>query len=152
MGGGRPPGAPLTSRRRPVSCAGPRRSPVTGAGGRAAAGRRPAGRRPAPPARAVSTPGTETAETSFAITTITAQDVNNNTVTGFTGTVDLTETGGGTEMHPALKHVLEIAAKHSKGRDKNLILITDAQIGNEAAILELMKGAADFPVRRSAGW
>jgi len=36
----------------------------------------------------VSTPGTETAATPFAIITITAQDVNNNTVTGFTGTVE----------------------------------------------------------------
>src|ERR1035441_9640306 len=32
---------------------------------------------------AVTTPGTQTAGTAFAITTITAQDVNNNTVTSF---------------------------------------------------------------------
>jgi len=44
---------------------------------------------------AVTTPGTQTAGSSFSITTITAQDTNNNTVTSFTGTVDLTETGGG---------------------------------------------------------
>ncbi|MDE3090186.1 MAG: hypothetical protein KGJ80_12455, partial [Chloroflexota bacterium] len=44
---------------------------------------------------AVTTPGTQTAGTAFAITTITAQDVNNNTVTSYTGTVDITETGGG---------------------------------------------------------
>ena len=37
----------------------------------------------------------KTAGTAFSITTITAQDVYNNTVTSFTGTVDLTETGGG---------------------------------------------------------
>ena len=55
-------------------------------------------------------------------------------------------TAGGTEMGPALRHVLEIAATHSSGRDKNLILITDAQVGNESAILELMKNAPDFPV------
>jgi len=55
-------------------------------------------------------------------------------------------TAGGTEMKTALAHVLEIAARHSKGRDKNLILITDAQIGNEASILELMKNAPDLPV------
>ncbi len=44
---------------------------------------------------AVTTPGTQTAGTAFAITTITAQDANNNTVTTFTGTVDMSETGGG---------------------------------------------------------
>lgn len=55
-------------------------------------------------------------------------------------------TGGGTEMRPALKHVLDVAAKHSRDRDKNLILITDAQIGNESAILDLMKAAPDLPV------
>jgi Ca-activated chloride channel family protein len=55
-------------------------------------------------------------------------------------------TAGGTELGPALQHVLEVAAKHSHGRCKNLILITDAQIGNESAILELMKRARDFPV------
>jgi Ca-activated chloride channel homolog len=53
---------------------------------------------------------------------------------------------GGTEMRPALEHVLDVAAKHSQGRCRNLILITDAQIGNESAILELMKTAPDFPV------
>jgi len=42
---------------------------------------------------AISSP--QTVGTAFAITTITAQDANNNTVTGFIGTVDLTETGGG---------------------------------------------------------
>ncbi len=53
---------------------------------------------------------------------------------------------GGTELRPALEHSLEIAAKHSVNRCKNLILITDAQIGNESAILELMKSTPDFPV------
>jgi Ca-activated chloride channel family protein len=55
-------------------------------------------------------------------------------------------TSGGTEMRPALKHVLDLAARHRRNASKNLILITDAQIGNEAAILELMKDARDFPV------
>jgi Ca-activated chloride channel family protein len=54
--------------------------------------------------------------------------------------------GGGTEMRPALSHVLKVAARHSRGRRKNLILITDAQIGNDASILELMREAPDFPV------
>jgi Ca-activated chloride channel family protein len=55
-------------------------------------------------------------------------------------------TGGGTEMAPALKHVLEVAAKNSAGRDRNLILITDAQIGNESAVLDLMRAAPDMAV------
>ena len=55
-------------------------------------------------------------------------------------------TDGGTNMGPALEHVLALAARHSRGRDKNLILITDAQIGNESAILDLMKTAPDLPV------
>ena len=45
---------------------------------------------------AVTTPGTQTAGTAFNITAITAQDVYGNTVTGFDGTVAMTETGGGT--------------------------------------------------------
>jgi Ca-activated chloride channel family protein len=53
---------------------------------------------------------------------------------------------GGTEMKSALAHVLEIAARNSSGRVKNLILITDAQVGNESAILEIMKSAPDLPV------
>ena len=53
---------------------------------------------------------------------------------------------GGTELKPALEHVLEVAARHSKKCPKNLILITDAQIGNEPAILELMRRAPDMPV------
>jgi len=43
----------------------------------------------------VTTPGTQAAGTAFNLTTITAQDVYSNTITSFTGTVDLTETGGG---------------------------------------------------------
>jgi hypothetical protein len=53
---------------------------------------------------------------------------------------------GGTVMAPALKHVLDIAAQKSAGRQRNLILITDAQVGNETAILELMKTAPDMAV------
>lgn len=55
-------------------------------------------------------------------------------------------TGGGTQMAPALEHVLKIAAEKSKGRNKNLILITDAQIANESAILDLMRTAPDMAV------
>jgi hypothetical protein len=43
----------------------------------------------------VATIGTQTAGTAFTITTITAEDAAGNTVTTLTGTVALTETGGG---------------------------------------------------------
>lgn len=55
-------------------------------------------------------------------------------------------TDGGTEICPALEHVLAVAAKHSATQCKNLILITDAQVGNDSAVLELMQSARDFPV------
>jgi Ca-activated chloride channel family protein len=55
-------------------------------------------------------------------------------------------TAGGTQLRPALNHVLDVAAKHSGNQFKNLILITDAQIGNESAILELLKTVPNFPV------
>jgi Ca-activated chloride channel family protein len=53
---------------------------------------------------------------------------------------------GGTELGPALRHVLEISAVHSQNRQKSLILITDAQVGNEPGILKIMEPAPDFPV------
>jgi len=53
---------------------------------------------------------------------------------------------GGTELAPALRHVLEIAAAHSPGRPKSLILITDAQVDNEPVVLKIMESAPDFPV------
>jgi hypothetical protein len=53
---------------------------------------------------------------------------------------------GGTELGPALGHVLEVVAQNSQGRAKNLILITDAQIGNEPAILKSMRSVPDLPV------
>jgi Ca-activated chloride channel family protein len=55
-------------------------------------------------------------------------------------------TEGGTEMEPALKHVLKVASRYSRERHKNLILITDAQIGNESEILNLMKTVPDLAV------
>jgi Ca-activated chloride channel family protein len=55
-------------------------------------------------------------------------------------------TGGATNMAPALEHVFKIADEKSNGRNKNLILITDAQIGNEPAILNLMRAAPDMAV------
>ena len=53
---------------------------------------------------------------------------------------------GGTELGPALRHILEISDLHSQHRQKSLILITDAQVGNETAILKIMEEAPDFPM------
>lgn len=53
---------------------------------------------------------------------------------------------GGTELGPALRHVLELAATYSPDRAKSLILITDAQVGNETAILKIMEAAPDLPL------
>jgi hypothetical protein len=55
---------------------------------------------------------------------------------------------GGTELLPALEHVLAVRAKHSRGVPSRLIVITDGQVGNEESILELMRGvkAAKLPV------
>ena len=53
---------------------------------------------------------------------------------------------GGTQLGGALTHVLELAGIHSPGRKKALMLITDAQVGNESAILKIMASAPDFPV------
>lgn len=57
-------------------------------------------------------------------------------------------TCGGTELLPALRHVLQIRAKHSREVASRLILITDGQVGNEAEILQLMRGpeATRLPV------
>jgi len=48
-------------------------------------------------------------------------------------------TGGGTELLPALCHVLEKIAAHSTGRNTVLVLITDGQVGNEAEVLEHLR-------------
>ncbi|WP_395740417.1 VIT domain-containing protein [Prosthecobacter sp.] len=57
-------------------------------------------------------------------------------------------TGGGTELLPALTHVLEMRARHSSGRRARLVLITDGQVANEDALCECMKqkDAATLPV------
>ena len=50
-------------------------------------------------------------------------------------------TAGGTELGPALAHVLELVRKHSGGRRANVVLVTDAQVGNEREILKMVKKA-----------
>jgi hypothetical protein len=48
-------------------------------------------------------------------------------------------TGGGTEILPALKHLLEKLAQHSQARPATVIFISDGQVGNEEAILGLLR-------------
>jgi Ca-activated chloride channel family protein len=45
-------------------------------------------------------------------------------------------TGGGTELLPALRHVLGIRQRFSARRRSHIILITDGQIANEEAVLK----------------
>lgn len=45
-------------------------------------------------------------------------------------------TGGGTELLPALRHVLAVRARYSSARRAHVVLITDGQVGNDDAILE----------------
>ena len=47
-------------------------------------------------------------------------------------------TRGGTELLPALEHVLSKIAIHSTERPMSLVLITDGQVGNEAEILKAL--------------
>lgn len=54
--------------------------------------------------------------------------------------------GGGTELLPALQHVLKALAKHSSGRRAALVLITDGEVGNEGAILEALRPHAGVRV------
>jgi Ca-activated chloride channel family protein len=55
-------------------------------------------------------------------------------------------TAGGTELLPAATHVLEKIAAHSAGRRTSVILITDGEVGNDAAILLAFKPAAKVTV------
>ncbi len=76
------------------------------------------------------------------------------------------QANGGTELGQALRHVLELAATHSPAsldgarrsvpgetaaahlpeRQPTLILITDAQVGNDAVILKIAEAAGDLPM------
>ncbi len=55
-------------------------------------------------------------------------------------------TAGGTELLPAAAHVLEKIAAHSAGRRTSVILITDGEVGNDAAILHAFKPATKVAV------
>jgi Ca-activated chloride channel family protein len=49
-------------------------------------------------------------------------------------------TDGGTELLPALRHLLGVHQRFSGQRRSHIVLITDGQIGNEEAVLEEMAG------------
>jgi Ca-activated chloride channel family protein len=49
-------------------------------------------------------------------------------------------TGGGTELLPALRHVLGIHRRFSARRRSHIILITDGQVANEEAVLKEVAG------------
>jgi von Willebrand factor type A domain len=49
-------------------------------------------------------------------------------------------TAGGTELLPALRHVLKTHQRFSARRRAHLILITDGQVGNEEAVLQEVSG------------
>lgn len=55
-------------------------------------------------------------------------------------------TAGGTDLAPALRHVLEQVARFSKDRPAVLVLITDAEIGNEREITALMREHPSLPM------
>ncbi|HWB05921.1 MAG TPA: VIT domain-containing protein [Verrucomicrobiales bacterium] len=48
-------------------------------------------------------------------------------------------TAGGTELLPALTHVLEVIGQRSRNRRVVTVIITDGQVGNEAEILSMMR-------------
>lgn len=52
--------------------------------------------------------------------------------------LELLGTRGGTELLPALEHVMLKLAEHSAGRHTRLVLITDGQVGNEDQVLRRM--------------
>ena len=51
-------------------------------------------------------------------------------------------TDGGTELLPALQHVLAIEQQFSTQRRSHIVLITDGQVGNEEAVLQAVSGHA----------
>jgi len=60
--------------------------------------------------------------------------------------VELMKTAGGTELLPALKHVHEQVARHSKNRKARIVLITDGQVGNEEAVQRVAASRAQIPM------
>ena len=60
--------------------------------------------------------------------------------------LDRIGTGDGTELLPALKHVLGAIHRHSNHRNTAIVLITDGQVGNEATILQRLGSYASLRV------
>lgn len=54
--------------------------------------------------------------------------------------------GGGTELLPALEHVMKMLPVHSAERATRMVLITDGQVGNEDQVLKRMKALRDSHV------
>ena len=54
--------------------------------------------------------------------------------------------GGGTDLLPALEHVLKKTSEFSLTRRRVIVLITDGQVGNEGQILAMMKQHPDVIV------
>lgn len=51
---------------------------------------------------------------------------------------------GGTNLGPALRHVVDLARRHSNGRCQSIVLITDAEVGNEEEILSIVAPAPEL--------
>jgi Ca-activated chloride channel family protein len=55
-------------------------------------------------------------------------------------------TGGGTELAPALGHVLELVRRCSAGRPAAIVIITDAQVANDARVAAALREHPRLPV------
>lgn len=55
-------------------------------------------------------------------------------------------TAGGTELLPAMRHIVELSSLHSKNCRATVVLITDGQVGDEAEILNALKTAPQLIV------
>jgi Ca-activated chloride channel homolog len=55
-------------------------------------------------------------------------------------------TAGGTELLPALDHILKQVSLFSAARRARIIIITDGQVGNESEILKAMRAHPKLPV------
>lgn len=55
-------------------------------------------------------------------------------------------TAGGTELLPALEHILQQTRQFSASRRARIIIITDGQVGNESEILSALRAHPPLPV------
>jgi Ca-activated chloride channel family protein len=61
-------------------------------------------------------------------------------------TIEKIGTAGGTELLPALQHILSKISEHSADRPVSLMLITDGEIGNEQQVLKTMAAHSQLRV------